>query len=151
MTTEQPDTEKLGFKERLKAQAFAMRLGLQLPKEQADVAVEGIQKFQAIIELSQKANTYVYDANNDIKPDADYDTALSIIGEAIAKMYRLKPAAEFSATLGKQLYKSFQKLQQQRVILQRLQEGKPCTEAEQPEIEHLAEAYAKQEWERVEQ
>lgn len=139
-------SEKMSWKDKLKAQAMAARMGVALPKEYADVAADGMAKFRVIVELSTEANAYVYEKNDDIKPDPDYARALDTVGKAMGKLRELKPAGEWSATLNKKLYESFIKLQRQRVILEHLQKGESVKEARAEEIQQEAEARAVIEW-----
>ena len=138
--------EKMSLKDKLKAQAAAARMGLSLPKEQADVAAEGIMKFRVIMELSIKANTYVYGTDDAIKPDADYLKAQATLDQAIDKLKELKPAGTLSATLNKNLYGSYIKLMRQRIILEHLQRGEAVSNDRTDEINHEAEVRAVAEW-----
>ena len=138
--------EKMSLKDKLKAQAAAARMGLSLPKEQADVAAEGIMKFRVIMELSIKANTYVYGVDDAIRPDADYLKAQATLDQAIDKLKELKPAGTLSATLNKNLYGSYIKLMRQRIILEHLQRGEAVSNDRTDEINHEAEVRAVAEW-----
>lgn len=138
--------EKMSLKDKLKAQAMAARMGLSLPKEQADVAVEGMAKFRTIMELSIEANTYVYGMNDKVKPDADFKQAQDTLGQAMNKLKELKPAGVLSATLNKQLFNSYIKLQHQRIILEHLQQEGTIDETRAESISKEAYARAVAEW-----
>ena len=110
----------MGIKDRIDAAKFAARQGMHLSKEQADAASEAIAKVRSIIDLSVKANSFVYEDSGDLKPYAadNFQYALNTLNTAFEELRALKPAGELSPTLNKELFKAYKRLMVQKVILE---------------------------------
>ena len=113
--------------------------------EQKQVAKETTERFKAIMLLSQQANSYVYEGTSDmVKVDANYESALATVSEALTQIRAIGKAAELtSLTASKQCFKWFEKLMLQKVILETLSRGENPTP---DQVKPLAKERAIKEW-----